>query len=156
MTQGISLNDYTNSIKAELEALPEVHEAKLFCGQITEEDIAELSLQPGYPTVLVSGVGGKLNRKPGSKHIECDAAFGIYVIADIESNSFGYSPSAIALTEKIVDMIAANKIGRAGRNVAQVPELLEMSSLPSPVKKGSQYATWYCIFTQRITLRATT
>ena len=156
MTQGISLNDYTNSIKSELEALDEVHEAILFCGQITEDDIDNLSLQPGYPTVLLASVGGKLMKGSNPKNVECDATFGIYVIADIESNSMGYSPSAVSLTEKIVGMIAANKIGRAERNAVRLPELLEMSSFPAPVKNGSQYATWYCVFTQRVILRANT
>ena len=50
MTQGISLNDYTNSIKAELEALDEVHEAILFCGQITEDTL----------TILVFSLGIRL------------------------------------------------------------------------------------------------
>lgn len=156
MTQGISLNDYTNSIKNELEALPEVHEAILFCGQITEDDIENLSLQPGYPTVLLASVGGKLKKGRDPKTVECDAAFGVYVIADIESNSMGYSPSAVSLTEKIVGMIAANKIGKASPAAVKLPELVEMSSFPSPVKQGSQYATWYCVFTQRVILRANT
>ena len=154
MSQGISLNDYTNSIKAELEALDEVHEAILFCGQITEEDIDNLSLQPGYPTVLLASVGGKLIKGRDPKTVECDAAFGVYVIADIESNSMGYSPAAVLLTEKIVGMIAANKIGKSEPNAVRLPELIEMSSFPAPVKNGSQYATWYCIFTQRVILRA--
>lgn len=156
MNKGTSLSEYTMSIKAELEAIESVGEVILFCGQISDEDQSMLSLQPGYPTVLLTSVGGKLNKGPNPGTVECDAAFGVYVIGDIDSNTMGFSNTAMELTEKVVAMVAANKIGKANPGAVRPPENVEMMSFPSPVKNGTQYATWYCIFNQRILLRATT
>lgn len=144
----VDLDDYTELLKNKIEDVQGITECQIFSGDLTKEDLENLSLQNDQATVLLTTAGGKLSSGPGENITHCDAVFGVYIITAAAETVSGYSKTGIKLSQKIVQLIKKNEAGRNTPGVMKAPELVEWAQFGAD--KSSGFAAWYIIFKQLI------
>lgn len=149
----MSIDSYIFECSESLLGLPGVHRVQRFGGQFSDDDLKALNLSNSGCLVLLTGIGGPLERNPMGE-LDCDASFGAFVIASADRDTIGHSKKAAEVATEIARHIDEHSRDWAGASRTKDVEMLELSERDNPLTSGTRYGIWQVFWSQRIVLHA--